>query len=81
MKYERYEEAIYRALVERHAEGVEEVVVMVVGAGRGPLVHCVLSASERSRRPVRLFALEKNSNACVTLRHLCAAVWGKDRVS
>lgn len=41
-------------------------MIMVVGAGRGPLVDAVLRASERSGRPVRLYAVEKNPNAVVT---------------
>jgi protein arginine N-methyltransferase 5 len=77
VKYERYEEAVYLALTERRRDDDDAVVVMVVGAGRGPLVHCVLSASDRAARPVRLFALEKNPNACITLRHLTDAIWGK----
>jgi protein arginine N-methyltransferase 5 len=43
-------------------------VVMVVGAGRGPLVRASLRASERAQRAVRIIAVEKNPNAVVTLR-------------
>lgn len=46
---------------------------MVVGAGRGPLVDAVLRASERSGRPVRLYAVEKNPNAVVTYARRAAA--------
>lgn len=40
--------------------------IMVVGAGRGPLVNCCLRASEKSERKVHIYALEKNQNAFVT---------------
>ena len=41
-------------------------VVMVVGAGRGPLVRASLTAAEESGRKVRVYAVEKNPNAVVT---------------
>lgn len=41
-------------------------VIMVVGAGRGPLVNCSIRASERAQRKVKLYAVEKNPNALVT---------------
>ena len=41
-------------------------VIMVVGAGRGPLVDASLKASELARREVRVFAVEKNPGAVVT---------------
>lgn len=45
------------------------LVVTVVGAGRGPLVQCVLSASTAVGVPVRVYAVEKNVHAIVTLRN------------
>lgn len=41
-------------------------VIMVVGAGRGPLVRASLTAAEESERKVRIYAVEKNPNAVVT---------------
>lgn len=41
-------------------------VIMVVGAGRGPLVRASLTAAEESGRKVRIYAVEKNPNAVVT---------------
>ena len=41
-------------------------VVMVVGAGRGPLVTATLKAATEAQRLVRVYAIEKNSNAVVT---------------
>lgn len=41
-------------------------VVMVVGAGRGPLVRASLAAAKNAQRLVRVYAVEKNPNAIVT---------------
>jgi len=41
-------------------------VVMVVGAGRGPIVERALRASERANRKIKLYAIEKNPNAFIT---------------
>jgi protein arginine N-methyltransferase 5 len=41
-------------------------VLMVVGAGRGPLVDASIRAAARADRLVRLFAVEKNPNAVIT---------------
>lgn len=47
------------------------IVVMVVGAGRGPLVAAALSASFETNIPIKVYAVEKNRNAIVTLRNRC----------
>jgi hypothetical protein len=49
------------------------LIVMVVGAGRGPLVRASLRASERSGIAVFVYALDKNPNAGAQL----AWVWYK----
>ena len=41
-------------------------VIMVVGAGRGPLVDASLRAAEKAEREVKVFAIEKNPGAVVT---------------
>jgi len=41
-------------------------VVMVVGAGRGPLVRAALNAAQKADRKIRIYAVEKNPNAVVT---------------
>ena len=41
-----------------------------VGAGRGPLVKRALAAAERAVRRIKVYAVEKNPNAVVTLRNL-----------
>ena len=40
--------------------------LMVVGAGRGPLVRAALAAAEKADRKIRVYAVEKNPNAVVT---------------
>jgi protein arginine N-methyltransferase 5 len=67
IKYRNYQEAVYKALVERIPANVT-AVVMVVGAGRGPLVHASLVAAEQANRNIRVYAVEKNPNAVVTLK-------------
>eukprot|EP00920_Eleutheroschizon_duboscqi_P000875 GHVT01002178.1.p1 GENE.GHVT01002178.1~~GHVT01002178.1.p1 ORF type:complete len:559 (+),score=92.24 GHVT01002178.1:2856-4532(+) len=83
VKYEKYEEAISKCLRDRRAMVESEValsgksprpvVVMVVGAGRGPLVQRTLQALESSGMSAphthRIIAIEKNRNAVLTLRH------------
>ena len=85
MKYDTYEQAVFRALqdlpaptpAEAAGPGGGAVVVMVVGAGRGPLVRASLRAGERAGRPLRVYAVEKNPNAVVHLHALHAAQrWG-----
>lgn len=64
VKYDQYEAAAHKALAARPAGST--TVVMVVGAGRGPLVRRVLAAAESAKRAVRVYAVEKNPNAVVT---------------
>ncbi|RHZ83026.1 hypothetical protein Glove_100g30 [Diversispora epigaea] len=76
-KYIYYEKAIYHALLDRvPPESDETTVIMVVGAGRGPLVTRSLSAAEKANRRVRIYALEKNPNAFVSLQNMKTEVWG-----
>ena len=41
-------------------------ILMVVGAGRGPLVRASFAASQACSRPIKVYAVEKNPNAVVT---------------
>lgn len=69
IKYQQYELAVERALLDRPIPTNDEpdiTVIMVVGAGRGPLVNCSLRAAEKAGRNVRVYAVEKNPNAFVT---------------
>ena len=70
-KYNMYEQAIYLALLDRKNRDTtkEPIVVMVVGAGRGPIVDAAIRAEARSGVPITLYALDKNPHALVTLRN------------
>ncbi|CAG2107263.1 unnamed protein product [Medioppia subpectinata] len=76
IKYEQYGKAINEALNDLVTD--EEIVIMVVGAGRGPLVEASINASQNVRKRVHIFAVEKNPNAVVTLQTLREQRWGGD---
>jgi len=77
VKYKLYEEAILNALVDRHNNFLKKdeknetkkllqpAVVMVLGAGRGPLIKAVFRASQKSKQNVKVYAIEKNPHALV----------------
>eukprot|EP00899_Mesostigma_viride_P006648 jgi/Mesvir1/15985/Mv08291-RA.3 len=75
-KYAVYQQAVYRALMDRVAAGVAggsgggSTVLMVVGAGRGPLVRASLRAAADAGASIRVYAVEKNPNAVITLQSL-----------
>lgn len=70
VKYEWYERAIAAALRDLASiiNESREIVVAVVGAGRGPLVTRTLQASEKTAIAVQCWAVEKNPNAFVLLQ-------------
>lgn len=79
VKYTHYEEAVYHALKSLNSSTV--TVLMVVGAGRGPLVSASLRASQRAGCPLHLYAIEKNPNALINIQ--CRAAeecWPEDSV-
>ncbi|KAJ8952111.1 hypothetical protein NQ314_007604 [Rhamnusium bicolor] len=67
VKYDTYQNAINKAVEAFHKESGEVPVVMVVGAGRGPLVQAVLNVSYTLNRKVKVYAVEKNPYAVNTL--------------
>ncbi len=79
VKYRLYREAVHAALthephlVAKRARSTSEpVIILVLGAGRGPLVDAALKASRDCQWPeggVRVFIVEKNPNAIITLRN------------
>jgi protein arginine N-methyltransferase 5 len=80
VKYSEYQTAITAALTDMVEEkDIDKVVLtlMVVGAGRGPLVRAAINASIKSGRKIRVFAVEKNPNAVVTLEQQKAEMWGE----
>lgn len=80
IKYKRYQEAIGRALLDRvppEERATRTTVIMVLGSGRGPLVSATLrAANEDVNCKVKVYAVEKNPNAVVTLETLKQEVWG-----
>ncbi|XP_012285156.1 protein arginine N-methyltransferase 5 [Orussus abietinus] len=79
IKYTLYQNAIYEALVDLSKKEEyfnKTIVVMVVGAGRGPLVRASLNASDNSGTHIKVYAVEKNPNAVLTLQSLKRDMWG-----
>lgn len=74
VKYVEYQKAIKKAL-EDIPEDVETPVVMVVGAGRGPLVQATLNASYILQRKIKVYAVEKNPYAINTLQDRVRNEW------
>ncbi|PSR91898.1 Protein arginine N-methyltransferase [Actinidia chinensis var. chinensis] len=73
VKYIQYQRAISKALLDRISDeeaSSKTTVLMVVGAGRGPLVRASLQAAEETGRKLKVYAVEKNPNAIVTLHSL-----------
>ncbi|XP_027075061.2 protein arginine N-methyltransferase 1.5 [Coffea arabica] len=73
VKYIQYQRAISKALLDRVSDeeaSTLTTVLMVVGAGRGPLVRAALQAAEETGRKLRVYAVEKNPNAIITLHSL-----------
>lgn len=60
-----------RALLDR-PPGEAVTTVMVVGAGRGPLVRASMRAAQQAGRRVRVFAVEKNPAALVHVQAMVA---------
>ncbi|KAG5334717.1 ANM5 methyltransferase, partial [Acromyrmex charruanus] len=82
VKYREYQSAIYEAINATVYKMQEErtIVIMVVGAGRGPLVTASLNAAKMAYREVKVYAVEKNPNAIITLQALQRDMW-KEKVT
>ncbi|XP_043200596.1 protein arginine N-methyltransferase 5-like [Amphibalanus amphitrite] len=79
VKYSQYQRAMYHAFLDRvptERKDQDTIVVMVVGAGRGPLVRAAFLAARQAERQLRVYAVEKNPNAVVTLRTAVEEEWG-----
>lgn len=68
VKYASYERAVRKCLTDR--KWAAKPVIMVLGAGRGPLIKCSLRAADSAGIEVSVYAVEKNPNAIVTLRNM-----------
>ncbi|KAF5270034.1 hypothetical protein FQR65_LT05833 [Abscondita terminalis] len=74
VKYIEYQKAIQKALDDLPSS-IEIPVVMVVGAGRGPLVQAALNASYMLQKKIKLYAVEKNPYAINTLEDRVLNEW------
>nr|XP_033340412.1 protein arginine N-methyltransferase 5 [Megalopta genalis]XP_033340413.1 protein arginine N-methyltransferase 5 [Megalopta genalis] len=86
-KYTQYQTAIYEAILgivndspDTTDDEDRKIVIMVVGAGRGPLVFASLNAAEMANQKVKVYAVEKNPNAVLTLQALERDMW-EDKVT
>ncbi|XP_064640295.1 protein arginine N-methyltransferase 5-like [Lineus longissimus] len=79
VKYSQYQKAVYHALLDRIPEeekASQTCIVMVVGAGRGPLVTASIIAANKAGRKIQVYAVEKNPNAVITLEGMREEEWG-----
>ncbi|KAH0947236.1 hypothetical protein HN011_006109 [Eciton burchellii] len=77
VKYREYQNAIFEAIKTTVAKFKEErkVIIMVVGAGRGPLVTASLNAAQLADQEIKIYAVEKNPNAVITLEAIQRDIW------
>lgn len=78
VKYLAYQKAIEQAVIDKVPESEIEtrtIILMVVGAGRGPLVRAAINAAENTKRKIKIFVIEKNPNAVITLTALINEMW------
>ncbi|KAK9460814.1 PRMT5 arginine-N-methyltransferase-domain-containing protein [Lipomyces oligophaga] len=76
VKYNQYERAIHAAVQER--DGISkstQMVIAVVGAGRGPLVDRVLKVVSVLSIDARIIAVEKNASAFAYLQQRAVSDW------
>uniref|UniRef100_A0A915KMM4 Protein arginine N-methyltransferase 5 n=1 Tax=Romanomermis culicivorax TaxID=13658 RepID=A0A915KMM4_ROMCU len=76
-KYRRYLCALKSALANFvwKTAGEKSIVIMVLGAGRGPLVSASIEALSSCSVHGKVYAVEKNPNAIVTLNFLNRTKW------
>lgn len=73
IKYVLYQRAIEAAMRDKIPETEKEtkqLVLMIVGAGRGPLIRAAVNAMKITKRKLKIIVVEKNPNAIVTLSNL-----------
>uniref|UniRef100_A0A8C5MQK1 Protein arginine N-methyltransferase 5 n=1 Tax=Leptobrachium leishanense TaxID=445787 RepID=A0A8C5MQK1_9ANUR len=79
VKYSQYQQAVYKCLLDRVPEEEKDTntqILMVLGAGRGPLVNASLKAAKQADRLIKVYAVEKNPNAIITLEGWRYEEWG-----
>jgi len=77
-KYDQYQQAVHKALLhKKKTNKTNDFVIMVVGAGRGPLVRASMRAAAEAQVKAKIYAVEKNPNAVMTLHSMKVALkWG-----
>lgn len=78
IKYHAYQKAIELALIDKVPNEeitTKVVIIMVVGAGRGPLVRAALNASKKTEIKTKILIIEKNPNAILSLKALSEEIW------
>ncbi|XP_065210237.1 protein arginine N-methyltransferase 5 [Planococcus citri] len=82
VKYREYQRAMKLALIDKKAVKEEsyQFIIMVVGAGRGPIVNAALNAAKEANANVHVYAVEKNPFAVVSLQTQKLDRW-KDSVT
>ncbi|XP_063700597.1 protein arginine N-methyltransferase 5-like [Culicoides brevitarsis] len=79
-KYAIYQKAIESALMDLIPES-NIAVLMIVGAGRGPLVRACINAGARTKRKLKIFIVEKNPSAIITLNALKREIWSTSDIT
>lgn len=83
-KYKYYQRAIEEAIIDKIPESEMEtkrLVLIVLGAGRGPLVRASINASKNTGRKLKIIIVEKNPNAIVTLTSLLNVLWPNEDIT
>ena len=83
IKYIQYEKAIIKCLIDldkkinvkSSSNDSKPIILMVLGAGRGPLVQASINASKSTGIKIRLYAIEKNPHAVIILKNKNNKKW------
>lgn len=83
-KYKLYQQAIEAALVDMIPEsemGTKKLTLLLVGAGRGPLMRAAVNASKNTGRQLKIIVVEKNANAVSTLTSMIKVMWPDEDIT
>jgi protein arginine N-methyltransferase 5 len=76
VKYEQYYLATVEAIKYKTKDGADgDIIIAVVGAGRGPIVSQVIRAAKDCETKIKLFAVEKNPSAIYILEQRNQIEW------
>lgn len=83
-KYKLYQMAIEEALVDMIPEsdkGTKKLTLLLVGAGRGPLIRAAINATKNTGRFLKIIVVEKNANAICTLKSMIKVMWPDEDIT